>query len=73
MLNRYLAEPIIDPETGEVLFDTMTHIDETKLKKLAEIGVSNFKIANDLADGVDSSIINAFNADADSLKTFEAN
>ncbi|MBA1432814.1 MAG: DNA-directed RNA polymerase subunit beta [Epsilonproteobacteria bacterium] len=68
LLERYLAEPIIDPETGEVLFDTMTHIDESKLKKMAEIGVSEFKIANDLAEGVDSSIINAFNADADSLK-----
>ena len=68
LLERYLAEPIIDPETGEVLFDTMTHIDETKLKKMAEIGVSEFKIANDIAEGVDSSIINAFNADTDSLK-----
>ena len=68
LIDRYLAEPIIDPETGEILFDTMTHIDEVKLKKMVEIGVSEFKIANDLADGVDSSIINAFNADADSLK-----
>ncbi|MBU1217263.1 DNA-directed RNA polymerase subunit beta [bacterium] len=68
LLDRYLAEPIIDPETGEILFDTMTHIDETKLKKISEIGVKEFNIANDLADGVDSSIINAFNADADSLK-----
>jgi len=68
LLERYLAEPIIDPETGEILFDTMTHIDETKLKKMTEIGVSEFKVANDLAEGVDSSIINAFNADADSLK-----
>ena len=68
LLDRYLAEPIIDPETGEILFDTMTRIDETKLKKMSEIGVSEFKIANDLAEGVDSSIINAFNADADSLK-----
>jgi len=68
LIERYLAEAIIDPETGEILFDTMTHIDEAKLKKMAEIGVSEFKIANDLAEGVDSSIINAFNADADSLK-----
>jgi len=68
LLDRYLAESIIDPETGEILFDTMTHIDETKLKKLVEIGVSEFKIANDLAEGVDNSIINAFNADVDSLK-----
>ena len=68
LLDRYLAEAIIDPQTGEVLFDTMTHIDETKIKKMVEIGVSEFKIANDLAEGVDSSVINAFNADADSLK-----
>ena len=68
LLERYLAEPIIDPETGEVLFDTMTHIDESKLKKMTEIGVTEFRIANDLAEGVDSSVINAFNADADSLK-----
>ncbi len=68
LLDRYLAEPIIDPETGEVLFDTMTHLDEVKLKKIYELGIEEFKIANDLADGVDSSIINAFNADADSLK-----
>jgi len=68
LLERYLAEPIIDPETGEILFDTMTHIDEVKLKKMTEMGITEFKIANDLAEGVDSSIINAFNADADSLK-----
>jgi len=68
LVERYLAEPIIDPETGEILFDTMTAIDETKLKKMAESGVTEFVIANDLAEGVDASIINAFNADADSLK-----
>ena len=35
---------------------------------MAEAGISEFVIANDLAEGVDSSVINAFNADADSLK-----
>jgi len=68
LTERYLAEPIINPETGEVLFDTMTSVDETKLKKMAEAGVTEFMIANDLAEGVDNSIINAFLADADSLK-----
>ncbi len=68
LVERYLAEPIINPETGEILFDTMTAIDETKLKKMAEAGVSEFVIANDLAEGVDNSIINAFLADVDSLK-----
>jgi DNA-directed RNA polymerase subunit beta len=68
LTERYLAEPIINPETGEVLFDTMTSVDETKLKKMAEAGITEFVIANDMADGVDSSIINAFIADVDSLK-----
>ncbi|MDD3505579.1 MAG: DNA-directed RNA polymerase subunit beta, partial [Sulfurimonas sp.] len=68
LLDRYLAKPIIDPETGEVLFEAMARIDENKLKKMSEAGIKNFSIANDLADGVDGSIINAFNADADSLK-----
>ena len=68
LVDRHLAEAIINPETGEVLFDTMTSIDETKLKKMAEAGVTSFVIANDLAEGVDGSIINAFIADADSLK-----
>jgi len=68
LTERYLAEPIIDPETGEVLFDTMTSLDETKLKKMAEAGISEFIIADDLAEGHDSSILNAFVADADSLK-----
>jgi len=68
LLDRYIAEPIVDPQTGEVLYDAMTPVEESKLKKLAEAGIDSFVIANDLADGVDSSIINAFIADADSLK-----
>ena len=68
LIDRYLAKPIVDPQTGEILFDAMTRIDEGKLKKMAEIGIESFNIANDLAEGVDGSIINAFNADVDSLK-----
>jgi DNA-directed RNA polymerase subunit beta len=60
LMERYLAEPIIDPETGEILFDTMSLLDESKLKKMAEQGIKEFVIANDLAEGVDGSIINAF-------------
>jgi DNA-directed RNA polymerase subunit beta len=68
LLNRHLAESIIDPETGEILFDTMSGLDDVKLKKIAESGTDSFVIANDLEEGVDASIINAFIADADSLK-----
>ena len=68
LVNRYLAEPIMDKESGEILFDALTLLDEAKLKKLTESGINDFVIANDLASGVDSSIINAFIADAESLK-----
>ncbi len=68
LLERHLAEPIIDQDSGEVLYDTMSSLDETKLKKMAENGITEFVIANDLAEGVDDSIINAFIADQDSLK-----
>ncbi len=68
LLERHLAEPIIDANTGEVLFDTMTMVDESKLKKMSELGIEEFVIADDLAEGYDSSIINAFIADVDSLK-----
>ena len=68
LANRYLAEPIIDKESGEILFDALTLMDDSKLKKLAELGINEFVIANDLASGVDSSVINAFIADAESLK-----
>ena len=68
LMNRYLAEPIIDKDSGEILFDALTLMDESKLKKLVELGVNDFVIANDLALGVDASIINAFIADAESLK-----
>ena len=68
LMERHLAEPVINPETGEVLYDTMTPVDEHKLKKMIESGIDTFVIANDTAEGVDNSIINAFLADSDSLK-----
>jgi len=68
LMDRHTANTIFDPESGEVLFDALTHLDELKLKKLIDLGFENFDIANDLADGVDDSIINAFKADAESLK-----
>ena len=68
LMERYTANTIFDPESGEVLFDALTNLDELKLKKLLDLGFENFDIANDLATGVDDSIINAFKADAESLK-----
>ena len=68
LMDRHTANTIFDPESGEVLFDALTPLDELKLKKLIDLGFTNFDIANDLAVGVDNSIINAFKADAESLK-----
>ena len=68
LMERHTASSIFDPATGEVLFDALTQLDELKLKKLLDLGFDSFDIANDLATGVDNSIINAFKADAESLK-----
>ncbi len=68
LMDRCTANAIFDPESGEVLFDALTALDELKLKKLLDLGFDSFDIANDLAVGVDASIINAFKADAESLK-----
>ena len=66
LLNRYLANPIIDKESGEVLFDSLTLLDESKLAKIKE--QKSFEIANDLANGVDAAIINSFAQDNETLK-----
>ena len=68
LANRFLSSPIIDEESGEVLYDTLTQLDETKLVKLIEQGCASIEIANDLAPGVDDGIINAFIADSETLK-----
>ncbi|BCD61457.1 DNA-directed RNA polymerase subunit beta [Nitratiruptor sp. YY08-26] len=68
LMDRYLAAPIIDQTSGEVLFDTLTNLDETKLKKIIESGITEFEIVNDLAVGKDKAIINSFLADQESLK-----
>jgi DNA-directed RNA polymerase subunit beta len=72
LMDRYTANPIFDPESGEVLFDSLTQLDELKLKKLLDLGFEEFEIANDLATGVDSSIINAFKSDTESLKLLKS-
>ncbi|HIP46064.1 MAG TPA: DNA-directed RNA polymerase subunit beta, partial [Campylobacterales bacterium] len=68
LMNRYLASPIINSESGEVLFEALTRLDETKLTKLIEMGQKEIDIANDLAPGVDDSVINSFVADHEMLK-----
>jgi DNA-directed RNA polymerase subunit beta len=68
LMERHTSETIHDPESGEVLFDTLTMMDDLKLKKLIDLGFKDFNIANDLAEGHDNSIINAFKADSESIK-----
>jgi len=68
LLERHLAEPVIDGVTGEVIYDTLTQLNENRLKKIIDLGGSELEIINDLAEGVDSSVINAFIQDIDALK-----
>ena len=68
LLERYLAQPVVDPKSGEVLFDVLTQLDEAKVKKIADHKIKEFVIANDLASGHDDGILRSFIADADPLK-----
>ncbi|WP_298095206.1 DNA-directed RNA polymerase subunit beta, partial [uncultured Campylobacter sp.] len=70
LAERYLAGAIVDKNSGEVLFDSLTALDEGKLAKIANTE-KKFTIANDLASGVDTSIINSFIQDADALKLLQ--
>ena len=68
LMERYLAKPIIDQETGEVVYDAVTALDENRLKRIVELGVEKFEIADDLAPESDSSIIKSFAAEQESLR-----
>ena len=68
LMERHTSSTMYDPESGEVLFDALTPLDDLKLKKMLDLGFDEFEIANDLASDVDDSIINAFKADAESIK-----
>ncbi|QCD53094.1 DNA-directed RNA polymerase subunit beta [Campylobacter sp. RM16192] len=67
LVNRFLATPVIDKESGEVIYDTLAQLDENKLAKILA-DQDTIEIANDLAAGVDDAIINSFIADGETLK-----
>ena len=68
LMDRYLSKAIVDQETGEIVFDSVTQLDESRLKRLIELGVEKFEIADDLSDESDASIIKAFTAEQESLR-----
>ncbi len=68
LIERHLAKPVIDQESGEVLYDAVTPLDENKLKKIIDSGIESIVIANDLAEHTDGSIIKSFIADHESLR-----
>jgi len=68
LMDRYLSSPIIDSESGEVIYDSISVLDESKLKDLIQRDIEKIEIADDLAEGADSSIIKSFLADNESLK-----
>lgn len=67
LISRYLATPIYDKESGEVIFDTLTQLDEQKIEKIIE-SQKEIEIANDRTPGVDTAIINSFLQDYETLK-----
>lgn len=67
LVSRYLASPVYDKKSGEVIYDTLTQLDENKISKIIETQ-STIDIANDRAAGVDTAIINSFLQDAEMLK-----
>ncbi|WP_103578234.1 DNA-directed RNA polymerase subunit beta [Campylobacter concisus] len=70
LISRYLANPVINTESGEILYDTLSALDENKLAKiLAEH--ESIDIINNSAAGVDDAIINSFIADNDMLKVLK--
>ena len=68
LIERHLSTPIIDQESGEILYDVVTSLDEIRLKKILDSGIDSFLIANDLAPGADDSIIKSFIADHEALR-----
>ena len=68
LMERYLSKPIYDQETGEIVFDAVTQLDENRLKRIIELGIEKFEIADDLSDEADASIIKAFAAEQESLR-----
>lgn len=68
LLERHTATPIVNLETGEVIYDSLTLMDENRLKKIIDLGINEIEIANDLSSGCDMGIINAFVADQESLR-----
>lgn len=67
LINRYLASPLIDNESGEVVYDTLAQLDENRLVKILN-DYKEIEIINNSALGVDDAIINSFIADAETLK-----
>jgi len=68
LMDRHLAKAVIDQESGEILYDVVSPLDESRLKKMIDQGIETIEIANDLAEDTDSSIIKAFIADQESLR-----
>ncbi|AQW84949.1 DNA-directed RNA polymerase, beta subunit [Campylobacter pinnipediorum subsp. pinnipediorum] len=67
LIGRYLASPLVNAESGEVLYDTLSQLDENKLIKIVN-EYTEMEIINNSALGVDDAIINSFIADSETLK-----
>jgi DNA-directed RNA polymerase beta subunit len=67
LLDRYTAYPLFNND-GEIAFETLTKIERIDF---ADINAKEFYIIDDLEEGVDSSVINAFIVDDENLKVMK--
>ena len=67
LVNRHIAYPLTNSD-GEVVFETLTKVEKIDFSSVVE---DSFYIVNDLEEGLDNSIINAFVIDDENLKVIK--
>ncbi len=65
LLERYLAKPILNNKTGDIIHDVLTKLERFDFQ---DQSINSIEIIDDLEDGTDASIINAFIIDDENLR-----
>ena len=72
LMDRYLARPIYHQKNGEIIHDVLTKIEKFS-SDFQDPSLNILEIIDDLEDGTDASIINAFIIDDENLKVMKKN
>jgi DNA-directed RNA polymerase beta subunit len=70
LMDRYLAKPIYHQKNGEIIHDVLTKIEKFS-SDFQDPSLNILEIIDDLEDGTDASIINAFIIDDENLKVMK--